>query len=233
MHDPAIISRIEKLLELAARGGTEAEATTAFAKASQLMTKYGIERSQLQARNAQGRKLDIARRSLGRTWKTERPAHRPVRTVIWTCFKVQTIRHRYLDGSIGYSFLGVEEDLDFAVFAFNNLSDTFLRLLCQHFRDTGYTRQTPGVITGYLMGLCSGFIHAWREAQEKEIGQAGEAGQQYALVLVDKEALVAGALARDPNVKLPKKRDMKVNQHSYLEGWKHGQKITIARPLTA
>lgn len=186
-----VLEKIEKLMNLSARGGTEAEAQAAFAKASQLMTKHGIEQHHLQEKKAQKQKPGIAQVNLQTpVYATERPYHLYVRQIIRHCFNVCVVKISYRHRSPDYYMLGSPEDCAFAGYVFEFLSKTFLRLVNKHLKEHNLPR-TPRFFNGYWDGLRIGFCNAWDAAQRAQIKQdnaqsyaTGPRGQRKGVVVV-------------------------------------------------
>ena len=225
---PEIIQKIQKLLNLAARGGTEAESKSAFAAASRLMTQHGIEQHQLGVKQ----EASIQRTAMeGACTKTERPAHRYIRIIIRQCFNVEILKTPKWgpDGVvIGYALVGTKEDCLYASFVFEVLSDTFLRLLNDYLRSTGKPR-TPFVYTSFFMGLAAGYTDAWKEAQSEKMKE--QKAESYALVLVDKDRALTQFMAAQSDVVYRKTKPKKIDAAAYYGGVAKGRTLTVARPI--
>lgn len=224
----AILEKIEALLNKAnGKGTTEAESAAFFAKASELMTKYGIEQHQLGNKNEDTDKVTQVPIE-GRT-RTERPAHYWVRVLIKHCFHVSVIRHAVPGLVVRYSLIGTKEDCAFAAYAFNVLSDTFLRLQNEYLRKYNQPR-TPRVYNAYFRGLCNGFCRAWDDAQEATMRNNN--AQSYAIVLVDKDKAIARFMD-DAKIGLQKKKEFNGDPHALLSGMRDGRSIKLSRPLNS
>lgn len=207
--DNEIIDKIEKLMNLAARAGTEGEAKAAFAMASKLMTKHGIEQHQITGRdntamNKAAQEAEVTRVDIQcEVHATERPYHLYVRQVIRHCFKVAVIAVKYTHRSPDYYMLGSRADCVFAAYAFDMLSKTFLKHVGAYLKANGLPR-TPRYFNGYWDGLRIGFCQAWDEAQRNEIRD--QKCDSYAIVLVDKEKALTVALNNIKNLKYNRDR---------------------------
>jgi hypothetical protein len=220
------IEKIRKLLALAHdTGATEAESTSAFASASKLMTKWGIEAHQLGSGKAQA--PTFQRASIEGAWRSKRPAHPFVRQIIRECFCVSIIRNQCA-GVYTYYMIGTPADMAFATYAFEVLNDAFPRLYYAYLRKRGLEK-TRALRNGYYWGLQAGFTKAWKDAQAAEV--AAQGAQSYALVLVDKQALLTKTIAEDPDIRTPKAREIKADAEAFRSGVEEGKKLKVARPI--
>lgn len=230
--DNEAIDKIEKLLNLAANAGTEGEAKAAFAAASKLMTKYGIEQHQITGRNntelnKASQQAEVERVDLKvEIHATERPYDLYIRHIIRHCFKVAVVAIRYRHRSPDYYMVGTHADCVFAAFAFETLRKIFLKHVGAYLKARGLPR-TPRYFNGYWDGLRIGFCDAWDQAQRAEM--VTQKAESYALVLVDKEKAVTKALETQ-GVKLvqDKRRPDEMARH---QGIQDGRKIKLHRPI--
>lgn len=229
------IDKIEKLLNLAAKAGTEHEAKAAFAAASKLMTKYGIQQHQLTGKDGMTSKQKEAAEVTQVNFTTpkyasERPYHLYVRQIIKHCFFVSIVKvpDRY-GNSPDYFMLGTREDCAFAGYAFDVLSQIFLKHLSTFLKQNGLPR-TPKYFNGYWAGLAEGFNQAWDEARRAEI--AAQGAESYAIVLVDKAAALTKFVAARSDIK-HKKQNRSQDFNAREAGVRDGRNIKIHRPLGA
>lgn len=232
-----VLDKIQKLLNLAARGGTEAEAQAAFAAASKPMTKYGIERQQVELHaDSKEKKTSeaVQETKLEKKWKTERPAHRSVRRVLRTCFKVEVLKIRDWDAKFGwgirYDLIGTREDCQFAAYAFDFLNSTFQRLYYDYAREAGIKELRPKIYQAYFYGLQVGFCNAWQEAQRAQIKE--QKAESYAIVLVNKDKAVDAFVGAMPNIRRVADR-RSYDGAAFVAGEAKGRTLKVHVPVGA
>lgn len=233
---PDIVEKIEKLMNLAGRAGTEGEAKAAFAAASKLMTKYGIEQHQLTGRTDFSKGGGVQAPKFERVdidvtkYDTERPYHLFIRRILRHCFCVTVMKmtvFRAGRNGANYYMLGTREDCLFAGYAFDALSGIFKNLLSRYVKEHGLVKNRA-VSNGYWQGLETGFCQAWDEAKRAEI--KAQNADAFAIVLVDKSkalTLYVNALPGIRHVKTHRSMD----GHAYQQGVRDGRNISIHRPL--
>ena len=229
--DNDIIDKIEKLLNLASNAGTEGEAKAAFAAASKLMTKHGIEQHQVTGRSDEKMKEAAAVKEVtlnSKVYASERPYDLYIRRIIKHCFHVSIIKVRRFGRSPDYYMIGTREDCVFAAYAFDTLRTIFLKHVGAFLKAHGLPR-TPRYFNGYWDGLERGFCAAWDEAQRAQMVSQG--AQSYAIVLVDKDRAVDAYIAQSKDIKQVKDR-RNPDGFARAVGFHDGKKISIHRPLT-
>ncbi len=230
-----IIDKIEKLMNLASKAGTEGEAKAAFAAASKLMTKYGIEQHRITGRdnvamNKASKEQEMQTRVDLKVeiHATERPYHLYVRQIIRHCYKVAIIAIKYPHRSPDYYMVGARQDCVFAAYAFDTLSKIFLKHVGQFLKNNSLPR-TPKYFNGYWDGLRIGFMQAWDEAQRAEIRE--QKAESYAIVLVDKEKALTTTLNMMKDIQFKKAR-RNTDVDAKLQGIRDGRNIKIHAPLS-
>ena len=225
-----ILDKIRKLLRLAdrSRGSTENEAKVALAKAQELMTSHNIDSVLFRMEQGESStasftvnkgKVDLP--------KTLNPADMLILALLQAHFNVRTI---LMPGGKGtpVDIIGASEDVDFAIYAFNFLRETFFRCWNEFKRTT-----TNPDKASYYRGLRDG-INAELTAAKKRAEQSYAADQQksYALVVVDQTAAIT-RYVDDHYGKLREQREKarKVHSDSYFAGETKGRTIQINRPL--
>jgi hypothetical protein len=124
-----ILDKIRKLLRLAdtSRGATENEAKVALAKAQELMTRHNIDSVLFRMEHGESAtasfRVDKGKVELP---KTLNPADLLILSLLQSHFNVRTI---LMPGGRGtpVDIIGAPEDVDFAIYAFNFLRETFFR----------------------------------------------------------------------------------------------------------
>jgi hypothetical protein len=219
------IEKVQKLLNLAHGAGTEGEAQSAFAAASKLMTKFGIEQHML------GKKEEptFQESNIEGKWSSKRPAHEYVRNVILMCYHVQIIRQMHMDGTYTYFMIGTRADCIIAQQAFEVLTDVYPKLFKKWLRERGLDK-TQALRNGYFQGLSSGFKQAHKEAQEQQMRESN--AQSYAIVLVDKAKALTQFLATRKDITYRKSQQRQTDHSAFHAGVQQGRQIKVSRPLS-
>jgi hypothetical protein len=232
----SILEKLRKLLSKAKGTNNENEAKAFFAKASELMTKHGIEQHEIDQHAGEKEKVpEFEQINLGvRATKTERPPHPQVRRVIRHCFNVFIIRVRGWDNLRGmvytYYMIGTKQDCTFAAYAFEVLSETFRRCWNEFSRvNFGGERAPATVWNGYLEGLVSGFNAAWDEAQARVVKEAK--AQSYALMIIDKSQALEKFVDSRKDIKSSTRHCQGMSAEAFQQGYFKGRMIKVNLPL--
>lgn len=238
------IDKVKKVLALANAAGTPAEAEAAFARASELMAKYGIEQAHIQAsQSAEESKRSIQMDKCSTRDKatvTERPFHGPICCILNHCFNVEVVLNRtraLVNGKFStlhfHTILGEASDVAFARYAFDLLETTFLRLLGDYYKSNGIKERSSKHYVPFFLGLSQGFINAWDEAKAAELSKHSAADvQSFALVIQDKDALLAAYLKEQfPTLKMPRAHTIR-NIAAFQAGVKAGKDIKVNRAIS-
>jgi hypothetical protein len=225
-----ILEKIRKLLRLAdrSRGATENEAKVALTKAQELMTRHNIDSALLRMERGEsgGGSFKVDRGNLDLP-KTLNPADLMILSLLQVHFNVKTI---LMSGGRGTAvdIIGAPADIDFAIFAFNYLRQTFFRCWNEFKR----THANPDKAS-YYRGLRDGLNAELKAAKDRtEQSYAADQRQAYGLVVVDQEAAITRYVA-DHYGKLRNRNQRRRNLHSgsYAAGETKGRTIQINRPL--
>lgn len=230
-----VMSKLEKLLAKANGTDNQAEAEVFFAKAAELMTRFGIAQHELKSAEDKAAGPQVSEVHMDGAWASERPSHLYIRQILKACFNVTILKYKRYKPEVNqhkrvntYSAIGTPEDVQFATFAFLSLEHTFNRLWRARLKEFEADRLPRAERNGYYQGLMEGFIYAWRKAREAEM--AAQGAQSYAIVLVDKDKAVAKFIEQMGNVRTSQAR----RQQDYgarADGFRDGQKIRVNRPL--
>jgi hypothetical protein len=225
-----ILEKIRKLLRLAdrSRGATENEARVAMAKAQELMTRHNIDSALLRMERGEtgGGSFTVDKGKVDLP-KTLNPADLMILSLLQQHFNVKTILMRGGRGT-PVDIIGAPADIDFAIFAFNFLRQTFFRC----WNEFKTTRTNPDKAS-YYRGLRDGLDSELKAAKKRaEDSYAADQRQAYALVVVDQQAAITryvedhyGKLRNRAN----RRRDLDAG--SYFAGETKGRTIRINRPL--
>jgi len=226
-----ILEKIRKLLRLAdtSRGATENEAKVALAKAQELMTRHNIDSALLRKERGEsgGASFTVDKGNLDLP-KTLNPADLMILSLLQAHFNVKTI---LMSGGRGTAvdIIGAPADIDFAIYAFNFLRQTFFRCWNEFKR----THANPDKAS-YYRGLRDGLNAELKAAKQRaEESYASDQRQTYGLVVVDQEAAITRYVT-DHYGKLRNRPQRRRNLHSgsYAAGETKGRTIQINRPLT-
>jgi hypothetical protein len=225
-----ILNKIRKLLRLAdrSRGSTENEAKVALAKAQELMTRHNIDSALLRMERGEtgGAGFTVNKGKVDLP-KTLNPADIMILSLLQAHFNVKTI---LMPGGKGtpVDIIGAAADIDFAIYAFNYLRQTFFRCWNEFKR----TRPNPDKAS-YYRGLRDGLNAELKAAKDRtEQSYAADQRQTYGLVVVGQQAAITRYVA-DHYGKLRNRaqRHRALDSGSYAAGTVKGRTIQINRPL--
>jgi hypothetical protein len=225
-----ILSKIRKLLRLAdrSRGATENEARVAMAKAQELMTRHNIDSALLRMERGEagGGSFTVDKGKVDLP-KTLNPADLMILSLLQSHFNVRTILMPNGRGT-PVDIIGAPADIDFAIFAFNFLRETFFRCW-NEFKKTAWNPDKASYYRGLRDGLNAELKAAKKRAEDS---YAADQQQAYALVVVDQQAAVT-RYVEDHYGKLRNRasRRRHVDSGSYFAGESKGRTIRINRPL--
>ena len=224
-----ILEKIRKLLRLAdtSRGATESEAQLALAKAQELMTRHNIDSALLRMERGEsghGFTVDKGKVDLP---KTLNPADLMILSLLQGHFNVKTILMPNGRGT-PVDIIGSPADIDFAIYVFQYLRQTFFRCWNEFKR----VHANPDKAS-YYRGLRDGLNTALKEAKQRAEESYGSGERQtYGLVLVDQQAAIKQYVDEHYG-KLRKRSGARRKMHSgsYTAGESKGRTIQINRPL--
>jgi hypothetical protein len=225
-----ILDKIRKLLRLAdtSRGATENEAKVALSKAQELMTRHNIDSALLRMERGEsgGGSFTVDKGNLDLP-KTLNPADLMILSLLQSHFNVKTI---LMPGSKGtpVDIIGAPADIDFAIYAFNYLRQTFFRCWNEFKR----TRPNPDKAS-YYRGLRDGLNAELKAAKQRaEESYGSDQRQAYGLVVVDQEVAITRFVEENyGKLRSRNTRARRVDSGSYYAGETKGRTIQINRPL--
>ncbi len=227
-----ILDKIRKLLRLAdrSRGATENEAKVALAKAQELMTRHNIDSVLFRMEHGEpgGGSFTINKAKVDLP-RTLNPADMMILSLLQSHFNVKAILMPNGRGT-PVDIIGAPADIDFAIFAFNFLRQTFFRCWNEFKRTTASPDKAS-----YYRGLRDG-LNAELKAAKQRAEQCYASDQQhaYALVVVDQSAAIARYVeANYGKLRNRSARARNVHSGSYFAGETKGRTIQINRPLPA
>lgn len=226
-----ILDKVRKLLRMAdrSRGATEHEAKVALAKAHELMTRHNIDSAMLRMENAEAGDLSFeVNSSKVDLPKTLNPADALILALLQSHFNVRVI---LLHGSkeTPVDIIGTPIDVEYAVFVFHFLRETFFRCWNEFKRSTDSPDRKS-----YYRGLRDGLKAELNAAQHRaEETFSPEQRGKYELMLVDANALIQRHVAEKyGRLRNRRFQNRRVDSDSYVAGKAKGETIRINRPLT-
>ena len=231
MNHDAILDKVRKLLRLAdeSRGATEHEAKVALAKAHELMTRHNIDSAMLRMeREAAGggtgftvnsSKVDLP--------KTLNPADLLILSLLQSHFNVRVILlHGHKQTPV--DIIGTPTEVEYAVFVFHFLRETFFRCWNEFKRSTDNPDRKS-----YYRGLHDG-LKAELDSAKRRAENAYTTDQRgkYQLMVVDAKAIIDRHVAEKyGKLRNRRQKNSRVNSESYVAGKAKGATIRINRPL--
>jgi hypothetical protein len=124
--------------------------------------------------------------------------------------------------------IGAPADIDFAIYAFNYLRQTFFRC----WNEFKKTHANPDKAS-YYRGLRDGLNAELKAAKERaEQSYAADQRQAYGLVVVDQEAAISRYVEQEyGKLRTRSQRRRRIHSGSYVAGQTKGRTIQINRPL--
>jgi hypothetical protein len=224
-----ILDKIRKLLRLAdrSRGSTENEAKVALAKAQELMTRHNIDSALLRMERGEGGESFTVNKGKVDLPKTLNPADLMILSILQAHFNVKAILMPSGRGT-AVDIIGAPADIDFAIYAFNYLRQTFFRCWNEFKR----THANPDKAS-YYRGLRDGLNAELKAAKERaEQSYAADQRQTYGLVVVDQQAAITRFVADHYGpLRNRSQRRRQLHSGSYAAGETKGRTIQINRPL--
>lgn len=225
-----ILKKISKLLRLAdtSRGATENEAKVALAKAQELMTRHNIDSALLRLERGESGGTFTVNTGKVDLPKTLNPADLMILSILQAHFNVKTILMPTGRGT-PVDIIGATADVDFAIYAFNYLRQTFFRCWNEFKRTHGKPDKAS-----YYRGLRDGLHAELKEAKQRtEESYATDKREAYGLVIVDQEAIITRYVEENyGRLRNRAQRSRRIHSGSYAAGETKGRTIQINRPLT-
>ena len=227
-----ILDKIRKLLRLAdrSRGSTENEAKVALSKAQELMTRHNIDSVLFRMEHGESGtasfKVDKGKVDLP---KTLNPADFMILSLLQSHFNVRCIL-THTKTATPVDIIGAPEDVDFAIFAFNYLRQTFFRCW-NEFKKSAWNPDKASYYRGLRDGINTELKAAKQRAEES---YATDQQQTYALVVVDQTAAISRYVDEHyGKLRNRASRARRVDSSSYFAGETKGRTIQINRPLAS
>lgn len=192
----SIVEKIRKLLSLAdpSRGATEEESKTAFARAQELMAKYGIEHADIPEEELSARGPEVTHEYwvTGRVFRDGYETY--VAAVIKECFGVKILWTKTRVGGKQlhtYLFIGEALDIELAKAAVPVLISAMRKGIIRYMKERQIEKWRASFANPYYFGVMEGYIHVSEEGRARAYSQATkEQKDRFAIVLADKAAAI-------------------------------------------
>lgn len=188
-----VMAKLEKLLNLAGnKGATEAEMNVAMEKATALAREYNIDMASVQADGeVKTEEMETDFAETHTKTKQEQPYHMPIIYVLREVFQVRPMLSTYTDHNqmrhiTRITWVGEKVDVAMAVYCWTWLEQLFPKCWLDYRKAYGIADNYVSK-RSYFHGLSDGIRAANKRAVE---AMPADLKNQYALVLVNKEALV-------------------------------------------
>jgi hypothetical protein len=219
--DQSILDKLQKILSLAARGGTEAEAQAAMAAAQRLAIQHNIDLAQVGERNVGPRKMETDRAGL-KMHNKYKPYSQPIAWTLQACFDVSFI----WVGGTNPCVVGEKTDVQMACYCWAWLNEMLPRLFRTYCEDRGMPLLTGIPRVSYYEGVCQGISENNRR-QREEVRKTADA-QSFALVLVKKEELVQARVELEfPKLRQARAVHRTIDNSVWSAGHAEGRKIKL------
>lgn len=220
--DPTILEKLQKILSLAARGGTEAEAQAAMAAAQRLAIQHNIDLAQVGEREVGPKKMETDRADGLKMYNKYKPYSRPIARVLQNCFDVSFI----WVGGDRPCVVGEKTDVAMACYCWTWLNEMLPRLFRSYCEARGWPLLTGIPRVSYYEGVCQG-ISENNQRQRAEVAKTADA-QSFALVLVKKEELVQARVELEfPTLRKARSVRRSIDGSAWDAGHAEGRKIKL------
>lgn len=234
--DPKIIEKLRKILAKTdtGRGATEEEVKTAMRKAQELAIAHNIDLSTVKVDgDIEVGKIETTSTKVGTSTKYERPYHCEILNVLQECLGLRTILHSYWTDQAqrvisAITFVGEKTDVALGTYCWAWLEQLFPKCWSEYRRAHGLEDRWVSS-RSYYVGLRAGIINNNRRAVEE---LPPDAAHRYALVVVDKTALV-NAYTEElfPKLKKNNAHQKHFDPYAYAAGKEKGATIRLSGGL--
>lgn len=224
-----LIKKIKSLLSKTVENGcTEAEAMNALAMAQAMMDTYDVSVDEVE----QTKKEEAVREEM----KDMRDPHhiRAYLTVKISEFtNTQIWRSEFKSQKFKYNFVGLQSDVDFALWLVEHLTLFVQRELKNYLWANGYQSLEPAskrrVINGFVIGCCTRINHRLGELIEQ--GDIKRNDNANALVVVKNELIKRKMQELGLKLRQPRNRGSYFNPDGFAAGKAAGDRASFGRPV--
>lgn len=225
---------LKKVLSLANRGGTPAEAEAALVKAKEIAIRYNIDLASVDVSEEETKKgIQVeANKDLKTRSKYRQPYHTCIARVLMECFDVHVIWQvtREQNGiSVNHvTIIGEKMDVAICKELFPWLEKIFPKTLSKAV-SAGLLTYSMADTNGCYHGLEEGIVAANKKA-EQDLHLSASDTNKYAMVLRSKKDKVEELVETlYPNLKSRRTRSIKSNYGAFAYGQSEGHKIKLGQ----
>lgn len=227
MTTSAILEKLQKLKELAARPGTPAEAAVATAKMQEILFRYNLSMADVDGHVQDSAYIDedlVVEATRHTQWK-----------LVWQKSLVHAIaRHNFCksvwwSGTYRLSVLGLRHNVDAVLWMHRHVAGEISRLAVEA---RSLAAVPPGSRTSWTRSFCLGAVReiANRLFEQRERDTAASA-QSTALVHVSVEALKKAVAERFGKLNASRPSREASHYDAYRSGCAAAKRISLSRPL--
>lgn len=239
----SIASRLCRLLSLASNNPEKEEAEQALARAKALATQYKVDLASIDVHSATSHGLskeefvNVKFQTAAGTHRRP-PSHKWITSILIDHFDVRIV-YQHLSSTIWIT--GRQSSVQFAIYAYSFLKNTFNRLWVAYKQESGAPSSSRN---SFFYGIWLGLDQKLREEGEKSKKEAIEkiadvsvrnrVTDQYQITLVKEEELLEQAYAGfHPVLRKPKAFNYGQvrDDESRFHGYRRGMEINIATPI--
>lgn len=229
-----LLEKLSALLRKTTENGcTPQEAEAAMAAAQRIAAKNNVDLANLQDSAdavGQGGAIKVEKSGLdSERCKTRRPHHRPIAFILMECFDVKFVWH---GNGPRCTIVGEKTDVALASYCWTWLDGYFPKLYLAYLKERGIARtplDTNNLRASFYTGVGEGIRRNNRRIRDEA---KAEGGNRYALVLVQKDALVTQTFDKlFPKLKSGRASTMSLNASAYYAGKQVGSNIKLGHAL--
>lgn len=231
-----ILDRVVKLMAVANdKGASEAEAQSAAAKATALLTRYNLDMAQLAAHHSKGTApvYGIRRFDGGKGWSFTKNQRRRLIVIL---AKYNFCRAIWRTGTVWFTLTGQDDNTKIVEYLYTTISAAFTRIAYQKAIRARDTEAIPmkEYLSSFYEGALVGLhlrLHNERRETEQQFDQDTGASSQALIVLKDNELREA----EQQLVGRVRRREINNNRvshgNAFHEGEQTAQSVNLSRPL--
>lgn len=224
-----LLKKIRALMAKTIENGcTEAEAMSALSMAQTMMDAYDVTEADLQDTKADS--------AIHETMKDMRDPHH-IRTYLTVAISnftnVRAYKHEYRSQKFKYNFIGLQSDVDFAVWLTETLTMFTQNELKKYIWGNDYTSLPPNekrpIIVGFVMGCCNRINDRLNELIEKSEARNNVNSNALMVIkdqLIERKMNELGLKLRDSRT-----RTSRTNHNAYDAGRAAGDRASFGRPM--
>lgn len=224
-----LLDKIKALLSKTVDNGcTEAEAMSALSMAQAMMDAHEITEDEVNET-----KQESAIRAEMKDMRDPHHirSHLVVRISEFT--NTKTWRSEYRSQKFKYNFVGLQSDVDFAIWLTETLTMFVQRELKNYIWSNDYTALEPSmkrrVINGFVHGCCNRINQRLKELTEQ--GKVHKTDNGNALVVVKNELIERKMQELGLQLRYPRSRSTRIEPNAYGAGKAAGDRASFGRPV--